>query len=88
MQEPSLFVVMFYIQLNAEFIPFSCYIQIYIKRSKFTKTEKEKKRWAELSWEFMTEGSDSESSNIIRQHAVPWLSRSMSNNMIVVGSII
>jgi hypothetical protein len=51
-------------------------MQVYNKRSKFLKTEKEKKRWSDLSWEYMTEDSDSDSGNVTRQHKVPWLSKS------------
>ena len=51
---------------------------LYERRSKFTKTEKEKEkeRLRSLSFAYMTEESDSDDSSTVRQHHLPWLSKS------------
>ena len=58
-----------------------CALQSYDKRKKFLKKEKEREKWSQIDYRYMTEESDSD--DVIRQHKLTWRSESEFNTLVL-----
>ena len=61
------------------------YLKLYDRRKKYVK-KKDQEKWALLDYQYMTEESDH--SDHIVQHPLPWRSESMSIPLIEVNELI
>ena len=58
-----------------------CALQSYDRRKKFLKKEKEREKWSQIDYRYMTEESDSD--DVIRQHKLTWRSESEFNTLVL-----
>lgn len=53
----------------------SIYCQLYHRRKKYLRTQKERERWGQINFHFMTDESDLDDDSVA-QHKLPWRSES------------
>ena len=58
-----------------------CALQSYDRRKNFLKKEKEREKWSQIDYRYMTEESDSD--DVIRQHKLTWRSESEFNTLVL-----